>query len=628
MSVYSGETGGNSSLKKGRLELERKKYGEAIRHLSAAQEETPLLGDYALLWLSDAYHEAGNHTAALKSVRSLLEKYPESPLQKKARMREIEEAEKLQTDDVKKLFVSFLKDYPDDPDMKYLYARWLKNNNEEAKAKSFFRDIYISAGPLAQSAYGELCSGDVTADDMLKRAVNLINRTNYKTAESALRSILPEAEGSQKKEILRTLGLSLFRQKKYPEAAEVYREVNEKYWEIRSLYRAGKKETIDSAFDELLNSRDRRIGSILTAYASDKRRDGRTEEALRLYRKVMDSFPSEKEDVLWGIGWTHFRAGDYREAHKSFARLYDFYKDPKYLYWKARSMEAGGEEASEIYQSVLGKERNFYGAMTYARLATSPEKLSASDLKKAVRTINRGETTHTQKNPRVEALSSLGFTQEALLELSHFSRNLSSWEDTLYACYKFEELGNYTSSVRLAAKAPYSDNIHQFLYPRAYWKTVEKLSGKYDIDPFLVLSVIREESRFDPNARSVAGALGLMQLMPGTASRLDRRLGLGAGSSAGILNVNNNLHLGIYYLSRLVKEFGSYTYAIAAYNAGEEAVKKWLSKGKYLSADEFIEDIPYAETRNYVKKVISSYFEYQRMSPGSDGGIKIPIEKL
>jgi soluble lytic murein transglycosylase len=627
--VYSGETDEGSSLKKGRLELERKNYTEAIRHLTSAEREFPLLGDYALLWLSDAYHEAGNHSAALDKARELLREFPDSPLLQKARVREIKVAEELQTGDLQKLFESFLKDYPEDSDMKYLYAGWLKNNNEEDRAGSFFREIYIAAGPLAQSAYRELSATDITVGDMLQRSKNLIRRMDYKTAEADLRSVLDKSEGSQKKDILRNLGLSLFRQKKYPEAAGVYSEVNEKYWEIRSLYRAGKKETIGSAFDDLLKSRDRRIGSILTAYASDKRREGRTEEAIRLYRKIMDSYPSEKEDVLWAIGWTHFRAGDYREAHESFSRLYDSHKDPKYLYWKARSLEAGGKEAADLYQKLLGTERNFYSTMTYARLITSPDESSVSALKRVAKKPTPVRATPArQKNPRVEALSSLGFTREALAELIHFSRNVSSWEETLYACSRFEEFGNYSYSVRLAAKAPYSDNMHQFLYPRAYWVTVDRLSKKYELDPYLVLSVMREESRFDPNARSFAGALGLMQLMPRTASRLDNRLGLGADSTAKILNVQNNLHLGIYYLSRLVKEFGSYTYAVAAYNAGEEAVKRWRSRTEYQSADEFVEDIPYAETRNYVKKVMSTFFEYKRISSDKDGGIEIPLEKL
>jgi soluble lytic murein transglycosylase len=166
--------------------------------------------------------------------------------------------------------------------------------------------------------------------------------------------------------------------------------------------------------------------------------------------------------------------------------------------------------------------------------------------------------------------------------------------------------------VNLAIKLPYTEKLHHLLYPLAYWDSVKGFSIKYSIDPLLVLSVAREESRFDTKARSPAGALGLMQLMPRTAYRFSSKLKLGIHTTQQIYDTKNNLHIGIYYLSNLINEFGSYSHALAAYNAGEEAVGKWMQKGNYKSIDEFIEDIPYNETKNYVKRVITTFFEYKR----------------
>ena len=103
---------------------------------------------------------------------------------------------------------------------------------------------------------------------------------------------------------------------------------------------------------------------------------------------------------------------------------------------------------------------------------------------------------------------------------------------------------------------------------------------------------------------------------------------MGIDNSQDILKVKNNLHVGIYYLSHLIKEFGSYTRAIAAYNAGEETVRKWLQKGNYKSPDEFIEDIPYSETRNYVKRVLSTFLAYKRISAAGEDMVEIPVGKL
>jgi soluble lytic murein transglycosylase len=233
-----------------------------------------------------------------------------------------------------------------------------------------------------------------------------------------------------------------------------------------------------------------------------------------------------------------------------------------------------------------------------------------------------------RKNDRVEALLDLALSEEAVAEMMHLSKNASSMEDISYICSKLEELGEYKHLVRLAGKLPYREEFHRFLYPRAYWTTVDNLSGKYTIDPLLVLAIVREESRFDAEARSPAGALGLMQIMPQTASSLNTRLKLGMHSTRDILQVKNNLHAGIYYLGNLMKEFGSFAHAVAAYNAGEDMVKKWIQKGHYKSADEFIEDIPYAETRTYVKRVLTTFFEYKRASVPDGEILHIEREKL
>ena len=629
MSVHSSETDGKSLLKRGKHELDQKQFQSAIGHLSAAEREFPLLGDYALLWLSDAYHETNNHGEALKTVRALQKKYPRSPLSQKARIREITEAQELE-EDVLRLFESYLEDYPGDADMKYLFAQWLKKNGKEEKAKKLFKDIYIAAGPFAKAAYEELSASAISANDMVRRASNLINRMEYISAEAALRGALAEDNGPLEKEIFQNLGLTLFRQKKYQEAAEMYKKVNDRYWEARSLYRAGQKEVINAAMDDLLKSKDRRIGSVLTAVASDKRREGDTDDAVRLYRKIIDRYPSDKEDALWGIGWTYFLDGDYKKAHEVFAGLYSSYGNRKYLYWKARSLEASGEEATDIYSALLNNERDFYSLMTYKKLKSGGGKVAKDQSQKIFKSgVPAGAISGKQKkNDRIEALLDLAFSREALSELIPLSKNMISIEDVVYACSKFQELGSYDYSVRLAKKLPPMENLHQFLYPRAYWTTVEGFAQRHDIDPLLVLAIVREESRFDADARSVAGALGLMQLMPKTAYRLDNHLGLGIDNSYEILNTKNNLHLGTYYLSSLVKEFGSYTYAIAAYNAGEEIVKKWRKQRSYRSADEFIEDIPYEETRNYVKRVLTSLFEYKRISSAGDDAIEISIEKL
>ncbi len=628
--VYAGETDGREYLKRGKEQLENRKYEEATDSLSKAAKEFPLLGDYALLWLSDAYHENGNHAEALKTIRSLIKNYPVSSLEKKARIREITEAGEVSGDTLQPLFESYIKDYPGDMEMKYLYGRWLRKNDGKELAKKIFKEIYLNANSFSGLSYGELDPSDISAEDLIKRASNLSNVImDYKGAEAALRTALAKDEGGMRKRILTELGHSLFKQKRYPEAAEIYKQAAEKYREMRSRFRAREKDIINASVDELLKAGDKRMASILIAVASDRRRNGNAEGAMDLFQKVMENYPTEKEDALWGIGWSYFLAGEYKKASEVFTELYNTYEDTKYLYWKGRSLDAAGEDASNIFSKIVEKKRDFYGAVSYGKTAygKTGDTAGRSGLKK-YKTVIPVKSMAGKRIDRIDSLLELGLLKEAVSEIIHVSKKITSIDDMEYICAKLQELGQYKHSVRLAVKVPGARELNQFLYPLAHWDIVEGLSEKFGIDPFLVLAVVREESRFDEEARSTAGALGLMQLMPGTAYRFDKKLRLGIKSSHDILDVKNNLSVGALYLGSLVKEFGSYAPAIASYNAGEEVVRKWLKTGNYKTADEFIEDIPYLETRNYVKSVLTTFIEYKRLFSLEDVIIDIPIEKL
>ncbi len=627
--VQASETDCTNDLKKGKTALENARYKEAIELLSKAVTGCPLLTDYALLWLSEAYLETGNYEESLKTIRTLLNTYTETPLKERARIQEITVASKISEGNIEQLYESYILDYPKDHKIKYLYAKMLKQTGKADKAKEIFKELYISAGSYASAAYDELNPDDIIIEDIIERASNLIDRIQFNTAEAELRRVLVKDDGKLKNQILKKLGFSLFRQKRYREAAEVFAQTNERYWEIRSLYRAGEKAAVNSSVKEMLEAGDKRMASILISIATDMRRENKIEDALTLYQNVIEKYPTESEDALWGVGWTYYLTGEYKKASDIFTKLYDTYGDPRYMYWIARSIEAIGGDPKTIYVSLTDKERNFYRAMSYAKARQSSplsEHEIQQQLKDEVHLIKNPLTL--KKNERIETLYSFGFSKEALTELIYLSKSPDSIDDVLYACNKFIELKEYKQAVRLAVKIPYSAEMHQYLYPFAFREIIEKLSKKYDIDPLIVLSIIREESRFDPEAISPAGALGLMQLMPFTARRFDSILKLDIKDTYDILDIEKNLHIGIFYLNSLIKEFGSYAYAIAAYNAGEETVKRWVLNAKYKSVDEFIEDIPYIETKNYVKRVLNTFFEYAFFSPSGVNNKKFPLEKL
>ena len=599
---------GKEYLKKGKSALDAGRYEEAVKKLPQAAQEFPLLGDYALLYLAEAYHNIGDHSKSLDAVRTLLKKYPESPLIRRARATEIREAGENTGEDLSKIFDAYVKDYPGDEQMHFMYGLYLKRSGNEKRAKEVFRGIYVKAGPLSGSAYSELDPAELSAGDLVDRALNLMKQYQFGKAELELRKALAMGVEKNRDEVLRNLGLAVFRQKEYREAAAIYQEINDTYSSARSLYRAGDREGFESALKVLVDKHDTRAANLLLAQASDKRRDGDAEGALKIYEEITSKYPMEQEDAMWGMGWTRFIAGQYKESGEVFSKLYAQYEDPKYLYWQARSKEALGEDAKDLYQALLQYDNNFYVALSAAR--------------GKVRTAGPVSTETAEAAPasdkifeRVDALLSLGMTSEAGGELQWITKRIDSPAMLVAVAARFQKIGDFRHAISLAARLPYSEKMHRFWYPLAFRKEVEEVSRKNGIDPMVALSVMREESRFDPDARSVAGARGLMQLMPRTAYRLDRKVNVGISSESEINDVGTNIRLGVYYLKALFDEFGSLPHVIAAYNAGEAAVKRWWGKGNYRAVDEFIEDIPYPETRNYVKKVITSYYQYKKFSP-------------
>ena len=327
-------------------------------------------------------------------------------------------------------------------------------------------------------------------------------------------------------------------------------------------------------------------------------------------------YPSAKEEALWTIGWTYYLSNDCKNASEIFSKLFASYSDPKYLYWKNRCPEISG--ASEISKVSFSKKdaqiNNFYSFLSVLK---DNQKLSPVE-----KTPLKFQMNSTASD-RIEVLKRLGFKQEAVLELTHMAKKNPTQSELIYISSTLKELGNYKMAINSIAKVPYNEEFHDLFYPFVYWPLVEEAARKNELDPFLILSVMREESRFDPEARSIAGALGLMQLMPQTANRLSKNNKISLKHSNDLYDARTNILLGSCYLKHLLKTFNSIPVAIAAYNAGEEIVKEWLKNGNYSTIDAFIEDIPYNETHSYVKKVMTTYFEYMR----ANGNIDIPATR-
>lgn len=152
--------------------------------------------------------------------------------------------------------------------------------------------------------------------------------------------------------------------------------------------------------------------------------------------------------------------------------------------------------------------------------------------------------------------------------------------------------------------------ILRMAYPIKYKEEVLKYSKEYDLDPFLVFSVIKVESDFDSNAKSSKGAKGLMQIIDSTSYYIANNLGV---NGFNIFNPDTNIMFGCYYLRYLVDKFNDVSTALCAYNAGEGNVKNWLKDNSYSNNGITINNIPYKETREYLIKVNKNFKIYKKI---------------
>lgn len=150
------------------------------------------------------------------------------------------------------------------------------------------------------------------------------------------------------------------------------------------------------------------------------------------------------------------------------------------------------------------------------------------------------------------------------------------------------------------------------VYKLEYTEYVKKYANEYNVDEYLIYALIKAESNFEPNAESHRGAKGLMQLMYSTAEDISKRIGIELNED-NILEPDININLGTKYISMLIQKYNNINLALAAYNAGSGNVDGWIEKGTLKSDGSDIENVPFTETNNYVRKILRDYEIYKNI---------------
>lgn len=337
---------------------------------------------------------------------------------------------------------------------------------------------------------------------------------------------------------------------------------------------------------------------------------------------------------FWDRGWAAYTRGDLASAETLFRFIADTYANPNVRrqsdYWFARTIERAGrkDEAKAIYQRIANAPYlDIYATYAVARGAkhTSSSVNPLADRADAVDWGAIAEKEMPKELRLAYELSALAAVREAFEETrANATRRNTRFAEALNADVYYRT-GNPLAMYRSIRRAwpqlatPEQDSVPPYFlkmyYPVKYVDEIRRHSEKQKLDPHLVQALILQESYYNPKARSRVGATGLMQLMPPTAQQHARSMGI-SFSRPRLEDPDTNIRIGTYHLRMLVNLFGGKEhFAVASYNAGQGNVMKWRRAAPGKPMDEFLESIPFDETRGYVKRVAMIKASYKRMTP-------------
>ena len=278
-------------------------------------------------------------------------------------------------------------------------------------------------------------------------------------------------------------------------------------------------------------------------------------------------------------------------------------QENEWQYWLSRSMEAEGKLVESLsLLEQLSEKSSYYGFLAADKLKRE-YRINQEDAS----SVKIDEEAILATNPHMLRARELFYLdrlvdakREWFQALRYLDQNQIKQAATLASNWQWHD-----SAIRTVAKTPHRNDF-SLRFPTPYKQQVFEHAQSRDLDPSLIYGVMRRESLFDPLARSSVGALGPMQLMPSTARLVASSLGMKRPRKSDILHVENNIRLGTHYLRTVMNRFdNNVALAAAAYNAGPRNVKRWLPKNSVMSADLWVETVPFKETRNYVQAVLA-----------------------
>lgn len=656
-------------------EVEHGEFSNVVAHAEAARKRLPELSDYAVFLEANAYSASRESGEVQRVLTPLWDAKPESPLATNAA---VLQAKSFVAAGQPEKALSLLKKYNDympAPRAALATGQALEAAGRKADAARSYQTVFYDyplageAGAAAK-ALESLCSdGGCPAaggDRILSRARALLDGGQAAEAEKWLQTSVARLRGADLDTARVLLGACKFSLKmdaaaySYLQALKVEApeaDAERLYYLVRVAERMGRTDDAVQAVQALGKShaaspwRER----ALIAEANRRVVDNAPSEYVPLFRACYESFPDSSDAAYchWRVTWSEYLEDRPRAEAAFKAHLTNYPKSVKAnaaLYFLGRIAEGNGKPAAAKAWYAAAADRypnSYYGVLARERMQKAPVSQAAesteirtflSRIPKPVwpaldgfeadpattRRINRsrlldsaGLEDYAERELRFGAEND-GQPQVIAMELAELANRRGAPDQAIRYIKRY--VPNYLSLPLDAAP----EKFWQLAFPLPYRRTLEQYCAEYSLDPYFVAALVRQESEFNTRAVSYAKAVGLTQVMPSTGHYLSRKLNIPRFHTASLFEPDINLKIGSYYIRALLDGLqGSEEAALASYNAGKSRVNNWLTWSNYREPAEFVESIPFLQTRDYVQVVLHNADIYRRLYRAAPGATTV-----
>jgi len=656
--AHPGEGAAAAYLAVGHAYVLDHRYSEAADTFRRAGVSGTALDDYADYLGAQASVEAGKGADAYGMLDRFAERHPESIFKANAPVL-LANAHLQQSDPQGALRVlTPLADSPQGShaDFRYALGRAYQMSGDTTHAAAVYRSLYVSL-PLSMEAAQartqmQAMSMSFTAAERKTHADQLFNAKRYTEAGAEYHAIEKDATGLSQADHnalliyaaacdMKMKHISRREVEKLPQTTD-----DSAALKMYLLAEVSRNEHDEVAHDALIAEMVERFPT--SRWLEEALYSGGNmylikhdpKQATFHYSLLVKMFPNSTyaASAHWRAAWMNYRLGNYSEAARLMDEQIQGYpagiEVPSALYWRGRiyeEQERNFGQAVNYYRALTASYTNYYYALLARQrlnvlkgqtVAAIPSAVLGSVQKPVVPPLT-GELPENEPHLIKARLLANASLNEYIGPEIQASPTASQWgalgQAEIYS--SFGETPRALQSMKRSGISFFALPLDQvptvywkLLFPQPYWSDLVANSQKNGLDPYLVASLIRQESEFNAGAVSPANAWGLMQLLPSVGKSMARKEGLKGFSTNSLLNPSINLELGTKNLKLVLDRFGGQVeYALAAYNAGDVPVRAWMAAGSYRDIAEYVESIPYTETREYVQAILRNREIYRAL---------------